>query len=200
VRPVLLFDVMDTLVVEPFHRVMPGFFGLTSEELIAAKHPTAWVEFEAGEIGEEEFLARFFRDGRAFDHAAFRRTVRDSYGWLPGMEGLLAELKGRGYPIHALSNYPPWFRMIEERLALSRYLEWSFVSCLTGVRKPDPRAFTGAVAALGVAAEECLFVDDRERNCGAARALGLQAVRFTSAGELRGELVRRGLLGGRMEP
>ena len=193
-RPILLLDVMDTLVREPFHEVMPRFFGMTSAELIAAKHPTTWVEFEGGEIDEAEFLARFFRDGRAFDHAAFKRTVRDSYGWLPGMEALLEELSAGGYAIHALSNYPPWFRMIEERLGLSRFLEWSFVSCLTGVRKPDPRAFSGAVAALGVAPGECLFVDDRERNCAAARELGLPSVRFTSARELRDELVRRGLL------
>lgn len=199
-RPMLLFDVMDTLVREPFHEVMPRFFGMTSAELIAAKHPTAWIEFEGGEIDEAEFLARFFRDGRAFDHASFKRAVRDSYGWLPGMEALVGELSGRGYAIHALSNYPAWFRMIEERLGLSRYLEWSFVSCLTGVRKPDARAFTGAVAALGVAPGECLFVDDRERNCAAARELGLRAIRFTSATELRDELVRHDLLRATMGP
>ena len=45
-RPVLLFDVMDTLVYEPFHHEMPAFFGLSFDELMAAKHPTAWVEFE----------------------------------------------------------------------------------------------------------------------------------------------------------
>jgi HAD superfamily hydrolase (TIGR01509 family) len=193
-RPIVLFDVMDTLVHEPFFAEMPAFFGLSLEGLQAAKHPTAWIEFELGHLSEEQFLARFFRDGRAFDRAAFLDTVRASYRWLPGMEELLAALAARGHALHALSNYPEWYGMIEERLALSRYLAWSFVSCRTGVRKPDPRAFLGAAASLGVAPGECLFIDDRERNCAAARALGMPALRFTSARELAAELAHRGLL------
>jgi len=193
-RPIVLFDVMDTLVHEPFFAEMPAFFGLSLEELQAVKHPTAWIEFELGAASEEQFLACFFRDGRAFDRAAFLDSVRASYRWLPGMEELLAALAARGLEVHALSNYPEWYRMIEERLTLSRYLEWSFVSCRTGVRKPDPRAFLGAAASLGVAPGECLLIDDRERNCAAARALGMQALRFTSAQDLRPELARRGLL------
>lgn len=196
-KAVVLFDVMDTLVHEPFHREMPEFFGMSMEELLATKHPTAWVEFELGRLTEEEFLGRFFRDGRAFDRAAFLRAVTGAYRWLPGMEELLAELARRGVEMHALSNYPQWFRTIEERLRLSRFLRWSFVSCLTGVRKPDARAFTGAAAALGRRAEECLLIDDREPNCAAARALGMAAVRFTSAEELGAELARRGLLAAR---
>lgn len=185
---------MDTLVHEPFHREMPAFFGLTLEELVEAKHPTAWVEFELGELSEEEFLARFFRDGRSFDRAALVRAVRDAYRWLPGMQELLGALRARGHAIHALSNYPSWYRMIEERLRLSRYLEWSFVSCDTGVRKPDPRAYLGAAARLGVEPGECILIDDREKNCAVARSLGMEALRFTSAPELAKELAQRGHL------
>lgn len=185
---------MDTLVHEPFHLEMPAFFGLSLPELVEAKHPTAWVEFELGELSEEQFLARFFSDGRGFDRAAFVDVVRAAYRWLPGMEALLGALSARGLAIHALSNYPCWYRMIEERLALSRYLAWSFVSCETGVRKPDPRAYLGAAAHLGVAPGECLLIDDREGNCAAARALGMEAVRFTSAAGLAEALAERGVL------
>src|SRR5262245_18105556 len=109
-RASLLLDVMDTLVHEPFHREMPAFFGMTLEELVAHKHPSAWIEFELGACSEAEFLAGYFRDGRAFDRAAFLRAVHGAYRWLPGMEALLAELARRGYAIHALSNYPQWYR------------------------------------------------------------------------------------------
>ena len=196
-RPILLFDVMDTLVHEPFYQEVPAFFGLTLEELLAAKHPTAWAEFEVGAIDEAALFARFFRDGREFDRAGLKRVMASAYRWLPGVEELLGELRARSYAIHALSNYPEWYRVIEERLQLSRYLSWSFVSCLTGVRKPDARAFSGAAAALGVGPGECLFVDDRQVNCAAARATGMDALRFTSAGELRSELATRGLVEGR---
>ena len=53
---VLLLDVMDTLVKDPFFEHMPRHFGMTFKELLAEKHPTAWLEFERG--GAEEVQAR----------------------------------------------------------------------------------------------------------------------------------------------
>jgi len=191
---------MDTLVHEPFWREMPDFFGLEFDELLALKHPSAWLEFELGRLSETEFLERFFRDGRRFDHAAFRAAVFGAYRWLPGMEELVGELARAGFALHALSNYPLWYRALEARLGLSRHLAWSFVSCDTGLRKPDPEAFRHAARSLGVAPGECLLIDDRPENCAAAEALGLPAVRFTGAAALRNELVRRGLFEAKMQP
>ncbi|MEO0324895.1 MAG: HAD family phosphatase [Myxococcota bacterium] len=191
---ILLLDVMGTLVHDPFHEEMPAFFGLTLAELIAEKDPTAWVEFEHGTLTNEAFLARFWADGRAFDDAGFVRCVRDAYRFLPGIEALLTELSAAGIAMHALSNYPSWYRWIEERLALSRFLSWSFVSCETGVRKPDPEAYRGPMRRLGVEAQELLFVDDREANVAAARAEGLLGHRFEDADGLRAALVAYGVL------
>jgi putative hydrolase of the HAD superfamily len=85
--------------------------------------------------------------------------------------------------------------MIEEALALSRYVPWSFVSCDTGVRKPDPRAFLGPARSLGRPPAELVLVDDRAANCEAARAAGLDAIHFTDASSLADALATRGLLG-----
>jgi len=53
VRPrVILWDVMDTLVRDPFRDVMPRFFGLSLEEMLRQKHPDAWSRFERGELSE----------------------------------------------------------------------------------------------------------------------------------------------------
>lgn len=194
-RPeVLLLDVMGTLVYDPFHEDMPAFFGMTLRQLLAEKHPDAWVRFEHGELTETELLTSFFADGRAFDHHAFVAMLRRTYRWLDGVEPLLAELSRRRVPMHALSNYPCWYRLIEETLGVSRYVAWSFVSCETGVRKPHLEAYRLASRTLGVAPERCLFVDDRADNCEAARAVGMDAIVFTDAASLRDALVARGVL------
>lgn len=193
-KSVLLWDVMGTLVHDPFFEDMPAFFGMTFDAMLRAKHPRAWVEFEVGKRDEQEFLDDFFLDRRAFDHRAFIRTVAGAYAWLPGMEALLQELQGAGCSMHAFSNYPVWYRLIEERLSLSRYLEWSFVSCMTGYRKPDPDAYRCVLDGLGIDARELLFVDDRESNCAAARELGIDALCFDGASSLRRSLVDAGVL------
>ena len=192
--PVVFFDVMGTLVRDPFFEDIPAFFGMSLTEFIRLKHPTAWLDFEHGDISEEEYLCRMFADGRTVDGGALVATIVNAYRWLDGMESLAAELHGRGIGLHTLSNYSVWYRYIEEKLALSRYLKWTFVSCDAGVRKPGREAFLGAAAAVGRAPEECLLIDDVRDNCVGAEAAGMPAIHFCGAAELRAELLRRGLL------
>jgi HAD superfamily hydrolase (TIGR01509 family) len=191
-KPVLLWDVMSTLVHDPFYEEMPQFFDLPFPDLLRALQPGAWVDFELGDRSEPEFLRDFFADRRHFDHDGFVRTVGEAYRWLPGMESLLAELRASGHSMHAFSNYPVWFRMIEERLAVSRFAEWSFVSCLIGLRKPDPAIYAHVLRELGVSAEQCIFIDDRSSNCQAAEEVGIRSIRFEGADKLREALRRAG--------
>ncbi len=90
----ILFDVMDTLVRDPFHDEMPSFFGMTKADLIRCKHPTAWVDFELGHIDEATFLEIFLSD-REWDRELFRRTIRASYEWLPGMRELVDAVRAQ---------------------------------------------------------------------------------------------------------
>jgi len=170
----LLLDVMSTLVHDPFHVEVPAFLGMTLEELLEAKHPTLWAEFERAEVDEAELFARFFVDGRAFDGPGMKRHMVRHYELLPGIEDLLEDLRAAGVAMHALSNYPDWYHEIEERTQLSRFMTWSFVSCDTGLRKPDPQAYLHAASTLGLAPDLCLV--------------------FEGAAELRRELRARGVL------
>ena len=182
---------MGTVVHEPFIDDMPRFFGMTLEELLAAKHPDLWVRFELDEVDNDAFLKGFFADGREFDRAGFVRCVRAAYRFLPGMEALLRDLDTETY---ALSNYPRWSEWIEDELSLSRFLDWRFVSWKTGVRKPDPEAYLRPIRELGGDPERFVFVDDREVNVQAARDVGMRAIRFRDAEQLRRELDALGLV------
>lgn len=194
-KPILLWDVMGTLVHDPFFEEMPEFFGMPFEELVASLQPGAWVDFELGQRSQQEFLDDFFADGRTYDQAGFVRTVRGAYRWLPGMEELLTELRDAGCTMHTFSNYPVWYEMIEERLQVSRLVDWTFVSCLIGLRKPDPAAYAHVLDELGVPGDRCIFVDDRSSNCEAARRSGLHSLRFDGIDALRASLRDRGVLG-----
>lgn len=191
---ILFLDVLDTLVHDPFFVEVPAHFGTSLGELLAAKDPRAWLDFELGHIDEATLATRYFADGRLLDVAALRTCMSAAYRFLPGIEPLLAELREREIEMHVLSNYPAWWTLIEQRVALSRYVPWSFVSCRTGLRKPDPAAFESAARTLGAAPGECLLIDDRPENCAAAQALGMAALRFEDAARLRVALHERGVL------
>ena len=51
---------------DPFYDEVPKFFDMTLKELYSVKHPTAWVEFERGQISEDALASKFFKDGRGF--------------------------------------------------------------------------------------------------------------------------------------
>ncbi|MFT4539502.1 MAG: HAD superfamily hydrolase (TIGR01509 family) [Planctomycetota bacterium] len=193
-RPILLFDVMSTLVYDPFYVELPAHFGMTFEEMLACKHPDAWERFETGEWDEAVFLPNFFKDGRSYDHAAFKSTLAAGFRWLDGMLELTTQLKRAGFKLHALSNYPPWYQLIEERLSLSRVLDGAFVSFELGVRKPADDAYLIPAQRLGVEAGACLFIDDQDANCRAARGLGMDAILFQDSTQLRAELSARDLI------
>lgn len=116
---------------DPFFAHMPRFFGMTFQELLAAKHPTAWLDFERGLIDEAAFLETFFADGRAFDGPGLADHMAAHYAYVDGMPELLRRLAAGGHALHAMSNYPSWWRRVEAGLRVRETcrLEWTFVSC-----------------------------------------------------------------------
>ena len=176
---------METIVAEPFLNVMPSFFGLTREAFMQEKDPHSWIEFEKGEIDEEEYFRLFFSDRRRIDGPGLKAAMVKAYDWLPGMQKLLGQLVDQKYQLHAMSNYSIWYQMIEDKLNISRYLQWSFVSCHTGYRKPDPNAYRHAASTLQLNLTDCLFIDDRSINVEAAQSVGMRAIHFTGIKSLK---------------
>lgn len=163
-------------------------------QLLEQKHPDMWIQFESNLISEEYFFENFFRDKRPIDQKEFVDMLRKSYRYLPGMEDLLQRLKHRGHCMKTFSNYPMWYRYIEEELALSRYVDWTYISCtgpLEGKRKPSSESYQCVLDAefLEIQGKDMdqirvLFIDDRESNVNAAKAAGMEAILFENARQL----------------
>jgi putative hydrolase of the HAD superfamily len=140
---------------------------------------------ERGEISEAEFRARIephLEDG--FDLARLRSLYFERIEPNGRMIEYVRELRGRGVRAALLTNNvrewePLWRSKLPE---VDELFELVVDSAFVGLRKPDPAIFELTLERLGgVAPERCVFVDDLEVNCEAARALGLAAVRFENA-------------------
>ena len=57
---VIFLDIMETVVTEPFLNVMPAFFEMTRDEFLSQKDPKSWIEFEKGNITEQQYFDSFF--------------------------------------------------------------------------------------------------------------------------------------------
>jgi putative hydrolase of the HAD superfamily len=69
-------------------------------------------------------------------------------------------------------------------------LVWSFQ---LRIAKPDPAIYRHLLKELGTSPEETLFLDDKLVNVEAARALGIQALQFSTVEQLRADLIASGL-------
>lgn len=69
-------------------------------------------------------------------------------------------------------------RFSEQELA--SHFDAVVVSGEIGYAKPEPEAYEVVADRLGVRLEHCLFTDDRENFCEAARAVGMQAIHYQS--------------------
>uniref|UniRef100_A0A0D9XRE0 FCP1 homology domain-containing protein n=1 Tax=Leersia perrieri TaxID=77586 RepID=A0A0D9XRE0_9ORYZ len=203
--PVLLFDVMDTVVRDPFYNHIPAFFQMSMKELLESKHPTAWSEFEMGLIDENELAKKFFNDGRSFDLEGLKASMVKAYEYIDGVEDILFHLKQNDYEVHAFTNYPVWwvsayldtsvymYQLVEEKLKLSKYLSWTFCSCTVGKRKPSPDFYLHAVDHLHVDPANCIFIDDRMTNIEAALGVGMVGLHFKNAEMLKKDLCSLGV-------
>ncbi len=72
----------------------------------------------------------------------------------------LEELGRRGLKRGLVSVSSGEVAEIWEETELASHLDAVVLSCVVGVRKPDPRIYSFACEALGVAPEECLYVGD----------------------------------------
>lgn len=134
------------------------------------------------------------------DHAPMIDAWRDRYdemlgGAIPGMVELLDELRSRGVPIYALSNWSAeTFPAAQKRFD---FLQWFWGILLSGhVRliKPDPRIYQLLFDTHKIEPVQAIYVDDIQANVDAAAAMGMRGVRFTDAEALRRELTDVGLL------
>jgi 2-haloacid dehalogenase len=117
-------------------------------------------------------------------------------GLVPGTAAILHDLRARGVRLVALTNwsaetihhgpqlFPEAFTLFDDIV----------VSGVEGVAKPDREIFEVLGRRLGHPIEGVFYVDDAVRNVAAARDAGMDAVQFTDAAALLGQLRGRGLL------
>jgi putative hydrolase of the HAD superfamily len=146
-------------------------------------HPLFAIE--RGEITEAEFLARLERGfaavlGREVSLHGFgarlmaamepNQELFDHYAALRRDRGLRFAL--------CTNNVREWEAHWRALLPIDELFEVVVDSAFVGCRKPDPEIYGIMLDRLGVVAENCVFVDDVEANCEAARKLGMTAVHF----------------------
>lgn len=183
--------VLTTPLVQSFAAVQDET-GIPFEELGKAmgriaerdgKHPL--FELETGKLSEADFIAKL---GEALEPALghrpelhrFREIYFDALHPNEPMIELMHEAKDRGFRMGLLTNnVREWEPLWRSLLPVDEIFEVVVDSGFVGCRKPDREIYELTLERMGdPVAEKCLFVDDTDVNCDAARKLGMATVHY----------------------
>jgi epoxide hydrolase-like predicted phosphatase len=144
------------------------------------------VDFECGRIAQDDFEPRLAAALGVAEHAGlidrlFAASTLDA----EMVDGVRA-LHARGVPTGLVSN--SWGADRYPRELVAELFDGVVISGAEGFRKPDPRMYELGARRIGVAPEECVFVDDLAFNLDPARELGMAVVHHTSAATTLAEL------------
>jgi 2-haloacid dehalogenase len=108
---------------------------------------------------------------------------------------VLREVLATRVPTYALTNWSAeTFDHARARFGFLDDFADVLVSGELALLKPEPEIFAALLRRTGTDPAETFFADDSERNVAGALAAGLDAVHYTDAATLRGDLVSRGVL------
>ncbi len=206
-RSCVIFDFGGVITASPFDafRAMEDERGLPRGLVrrINSANPdgNAWALFERGEIDEDRFDALFAEEAGALGHILPGRDVlaRLAGDLRPRMVTALDRLADRGYRLGCVTNNMPsghgsqMSRTPDAADAIAdvmKRFDHVVESSKSGVRKPDPRVYEMACAALGVEPGSCVYLDDLGINCKPAAAMGMHAIKVTGEDQALADLER----------
>ncbi len=116
-------------------------------------------------------------------------------GPIEGTVEILRDLKARGTPLYALTNWSAeTFPYALEQYDFLHWFRGIVVSGAEKLVKPDPRIYRLLLERYGIDPADAVYIDDNPGNAAVATDLGLHGIHFTTPDALRAELARIGPL------
>lgn len=154
-----------------------------------------FVAFSTGRLQPQELHRRIMQKySIQLDYQGFCQEWCNIFSPLQGMENLLQQVAGK-LPVGLLSDTDPlhWQYCLQNFPWLQK-ISRPTLSFEIGALKPARICYARAADNLATAAENCLFIDDKEENVLGARQAGMQAVRFRDVHQLEAFLKEREII------
>ncbi|WP_310384917.1 HAD family phosphatase [Roseateles sp.] len=173
------------------HRVANAAQGVAVAARFFENYGGDWGAFDQGLIDADTVIERIaLRTGwPKAEVAQVVAAVPDELQLQVDTAALIAELKLAGHRLFYLSNMPePYADHLERAHPLREWFEAGVFSGRVKHSKPRTEIFSIASERFGLPPEACVFLDDHPANIEAAKALGWQALLFTTAAQARQDL------------
>lgn len=180
----IVFDIGNVLVDFGWK----GFFdkfNLTDEQFErvakATVYSPVWNDMDMGVYSEETLLEKFIENDPGIEDI-LRKIYVDFKGLLIQFDYAkpwIKELGDNGFKVYCLSNMShKSVRENADALDFIAMLDGSVLSCHCKLCKPDKAIYELLFKRYELKPEECIFIDDLEKNVNAAIACGMKGILF----------------------
>jgi len=150
-------------------------------------------EFEPlmeGRITEDEFWKKVIqRNNWDIEIRHFKKAIRDNFEEIEGTREIIEKLKEKGFKMGLLSDHSQeWISHCEKKFDYHKLFHSTQYSFEVECCKTDTKTFELLLKKLGEKTENCLFIDDSEKNINVAKSIGLNTIQFKDPEQLKKEL------------
>lgn len=175
-------------------------FGYSEEILERLANATVrsplWNEYDRGAMSDEEIIQGFIENDPGIEkeiREALRdkgtMVIRNDYA-IPWIQ----TLKGKGYRCLYLSNFSKSAHVdCAAALDFLPYMDGGILSYEEKIIKPMPEIYQLLIDRYHLVPQECVFLDDTQRNLDAAEKFGIHTIRFENQAQAIKELKKLGV-------
>lgn len=155
-----------------------------------------WNEFDRGDWPDEKLMQAFVENDPEIE-----KELHEAYDDIHGMVTLrdyaipwIQQLKAKGYRVLYLSNFSlKAYRECDDALVFLPYMDGGILSYQDKVIKPDPAIYKLLLKRFELVPQECVFLDDTQKNVDAAVAQGIYGIRFVTKEQAEADLRKLGV-------
>ena len=190
----VIFDVGNVLIDFDWdgfiHRMFPGREELIRELDEAVWGSGRWDRLDAGDEPEQVFASIIAYDPKHEQELRKVFTnVGDTLRKRAATPSWITDLKSRGYRVLYLSNYSRYVMGLNpDVLDFLPLMDGGVFSCDVKLIKPDRRIYECLAEKYSLVPNECVFIDDIERNVKAGRDFGFKAIQFRTLEQAQHDL------------
>lgn len=170
-------------------------YDISYEDMLSAKD-ASWYNHQNGKLNEDEFWQAFFRKTGAKNHDSTKakEIYRSSQNEIEDMPNLLRKLKMK-YMIGALTNIAKdWLTYKLKKYEMESVFDVIIASSDVKAAKPEDKIYEVALKKIQCRPDECIFIDDREKNLETARKFGFICIQFMNQADIEAKLQDYGVV------
>ena len=192
----IIFDFGGVMVREGLgaaRRIYKEKTGVDIEKIWYSDVRPKWKALEKSEIADGDFwkaLEQIVKQkDPTFNVDEFKEIMFRNQIYQQEVVKLILQLRAKGYVTALLTNnVKEWIEEWDRKDPLNQYFDVIVSSHEVKEIKPEPRIYQITLERLGAKPEECVFIDDKEKNIETARKLGMKGIVFKTDNQMRREL------------